>query len=78
MKFTKLSIGNGGGGAFWEVQTPDKMAKRRADRGKGEDGARAVEREAFDEQDREFFVESELSSIYSRSQYLKILLGNDH
>ena len=53
------------------------MAKRRADRGKGEDGARAVEREALDEQDREFFVESELSGIYSRSQYLKILLGND-
>lgn len=53
------------------------MAKRRADRGKGEDGARTVEREALDEQDREFFVESELSGIYSRSQYLKILLGND-
>ena len=67
---------NAGWGAFWEVKTPDRMAKERADRGKGEEGARAMERDALDEQDREFFAESELSGIYSRSQYLKVLFGS--
>lgn len=75
MKFTKLSVGNGGGGACWVEKTPDQMAEEQRNKGKGEDGARDMERKALDEQDREYFVESELSGIYSRSQYFKILIG---
>jgi len=59
-----------GYGDCWVRKTPDKIAKE-------EDSARTMERKALDEQDREFFVESELSGVHSRSQYLKVILGND-
>ena len=77
MKYTKLRPGPDGGGNCWVKKRPDEMAKEHADRGIGEAGGDAMERDGLDEQDREYIVGSELSGIYSRAQYLKVLLSND-
>ena len=77
MKYTKLRMVYDGYGDCWEKKTPDKMAKEHAHRGIGELEGDAMERDGLDEQDREYIVGSELSGIYSRAQYLKVILSND-